>query len=147
MLILSAALAQLSENTWCTGATQRNTWLLRRIRFLRRWLVDVNHIRFTQHHVTDSFSATVDNEDEDENYDESIGTLKRPGEDKPKAKVGKVHRSRAAAATIPSPEEVFIVGDAETSKPLTSTPCAICGRSFGNTHALRDHQRSDHNKK
>ena len=68
MLILSAALAQLSEDTWCTGATQRNTWLLRRIRFLRRWLVDVNHIRFTQHHVNDSFSATVDNENEDENF-------------------------------------------------------------------------------
>ena len=49
--------------------------------------------------VSSELRATVDNEDEDENYDESIGTLKRPGEDKPKAKVGKVHRSRAAAAT------------------------------------------------
>ena len=33
---------------------------------------------------TRSSCATVDIEDEDENYDESIGTLKRPGEDKPK---------------------------------------------------------------
>ena len=36
--------------------------------------------------VSSELRATVDNEDEDENYDESIGTLKRPGEDKPKAK-------------------------------------------------------------
>ena len=35
--------------------------------------------------VSSELRATVDNEDEDENYDESIGTLKRPGEDKPKA--------------------------------------------------------------
>ena len=29
--------------------------------------------------VSSELRATVDNEDEDENYDESIGTLKRPG--------------------------------------------------------------------